>query len=537
MSGTNNDDKKASLLANDHLQNKTSVVDNSRTLDSILEEGDPSLPTNKKGEDDKTEQTANDSDENGEYEYDYKAISYAAASCTFADMSYSMLVSFFPTVAKDRGLDSIQIGILFASFQFANFFTCFFAPKVNQKFGGIMVLQAANTGQAIVAALFAFTSLLHESHAFFWTFLLLRVSEGFLAALAEVAASGIAVRSVPKDKATEAVAEVASYRILGEVIGPLAGGAFYGWIGYSGPYIFAASCFGILATIMFVWRLDPSLDNKSDGKDDDSHSVPYKFIKLPMVLTMCVAFMYLSSAFAFLEPTLQPFLAKAPYSCSHLTVGAIYLTAVTSFAIVTGSLGYWLRDKLGISLLIRIGLFLIPLAYFIMAPAPHFEDPLTINAFLYQSRQFPAIVLIVVGLSLMWLGGGLMFIPVNEFMIKEAEYHGMSIEHVSDAVGVATNMSFTLGAGIGPLIGGILNHSLSFPKANILYAYLLLPLCAAIMTAMHLITSGRPGPEDQDNINETSVPSGADETGEKIESNDISTAPSQISRTADSSQP
>ena len=235
----------------------------------------------------------------GELKRSYKAISYAAASCTFADMSYSMLVSFFPSVAKDRGLNSIQIGILFASFQFSNFFTCFFAPKVNQKFGGITVLQVANTGQAVAAALFAFTSLLHEPHAFFWTFLLLRVCEGFLAALAEVAASGIVVRSVPKDKATEAVAQVTSYRLFGEVIGPLGGGAFFTWFGFSGPYIFAASCFGILATIMFVWRLESSLDNKSDGEDDDSHSVPYKFMKLPLVLTMCCCFTYLSAAFSF----------------------------------------------------------------------------------------------------------------------------------------------------------------------------------------------------------------------------------------------
>ena len=536
MTGKINDDKKASLLANDHLQTKDSGLENGRTLDSILEEEDPSLPTNNKKEDDKTEETAIDSDDSEEEKYNYKAIAYAAASCTFADMSYSMLVSFFPSVAMDRGLNSIQIGILFASFQFSNFFTCFFAPKVNQKFGGITVLQAANTGQAVAAALFAFTSLLHEPHAFFWTFLLLRVCEGFLAALAEVAASGIVVRSVPKDKATEAVAQVTSYRLFGEVIGPLGGGAFFTWFGFSGPYIFAASCFGILATIMFVWRLESSLDNKSDGKDDDSHSVPYKFMKLPLVLTMCCCFTYLSAAIAFMEPTLQPFLSNEPYSCSHVAVGAIFVTSVLSFVIVSGS-AEKLRDDIGIFICLRAGLFLIPLAYLVMAPARHFDGPLSINAFLYQDKTVPAIILVIVGLSIMWLGGGLMFLPINDFMLQEAEYHGMSVEHVSDAVGVANNMSFTLGAGIGPLIGGTLNHFLNFPKSNIVFAYILLPICITVIVVMHLILSRRPDRDDHDNTNDTLLPSGADESGEKTDSNDISAATSQISHVADSAQP
>ena len=188
---------------------------------------------------------------------------YSFVSCIIADINFSMLVTFFPTSAKNRGLNNLEIGIIFALFQTSNFFFSFLSPKIVNKFDGYTVLLTSNVLQSIVTGCMGLTVLLQPHFPFLITCSSIRILQGMLASFAEIASTKIIQDSVPENVSLDALAWVELIRMFGIAIGPFVGGVVHTSFGYAPPFIFTATLLITVAVSMFVFPIEK---NPTEGR-------------------------------------------------------------------------------------------------------------------------------------------------------------------------------------------------------------------------------------------------------------------------------
>lgn len=436
----------------------------------------------------------NSGDETG---FNIKSLIYCGISFILADSNVGMLVPFLPLAAKARGLSPLAVGIVFAVFNLANFCCCFFVPKVNMTFGGIRVLTFCNLSQAASTACLAFTGLIYDPTTYFVVMLFLRSLQGACAAGAEVAASGLIFRSAPRAKVAEVMAMIEAVRIIGIVLGPVIGGGMYQKLGYPAPFIFMAALIGSLCTAMIFFPISSKIDNK-DLERDNSHQK--KLLKSPVIL-ICVAFATLfATAVSFLEPSLEPFMAKPPYDLTQLQVGLVYSSLSLTFALAAAC-SQAIGHLVGLTATFLLSATINCLAYNIIAPPKKFTGPLSLFYFLHQNSKGGAIALALGAIALVGVGGGMGIVPGTELMFREAEHLGYSKETVSDSIAMIMYVPFTVGFFFGPLIGGALVHHMGFPRSCALFGICVFVLSVVLTLILSSILSRRKEEENESNNN------------------------------------
>ena len=439
--------------------------------------------------------------------WNIKGLVFCGLSFILADTNIGMIVPFLPLAAKARGLNSSTVGFIFSMFNLTNFCTCFFVPKVNMMFGGIKVLTFCNLAMAATTACMAFTGMIHNSTTYLITMLFLRGLQGALAAGAEISAAGLIFRSAPRTKVAEAMAMVEAIRIVGIVVGPVMGGGMYQRIGYPAPFLLMAALVGALSAAMIFFPIHHKIDNKNERRDD-SHQK--QLMKSP-VIQISVAFAALfATAVSFLEPSLEPFMAKAPYNLSNLQVGLVYSSLSLTFALAAGC-SQALGDVLGLPTIMILSAAINGIAYNIIAPAKKLTGPLSLFYFLHQNTKGGAIALSVGAIALIGVGGGMGIVPGTELMFKEGEYLGHSKETVSDSIAMIMYIPFTVGFFLGPLIGGSLVHSMGFPRSCALFGICVF-VVSVILTLILSCILRRRKTDESNNNNDSTNPTTTDST-------------------------
>lgn len=405
--------------------------------------------------------------------------------CVLVNLNFTMHIAFFPKASKERGLSSISIGAIFSIFQISFLVTTFLMPKLLKKLDVWSALKYSIGLHALVTGLFAFTGRLHNPDAFFFLTMILRGIEGILAASTEVAALEVTKKSVPDDLVGESVSWIESARTFGIVVGPLTGGGMHYVTGYKGPFIFSGCCLIALFISTLLFPADEAAVTTSIP------SFPKKLIQeliKPPIFMLMVAVIFVScSAITFLEPTLQPLVAEAPYFLNEIEMALAYLCLVIMYGI-SALLAPLVASKLGNLPTIITGMTFISVGFFIICPPKTLSGPLSLFAFIYQSSEGGAIALLIAGLCCMGLGGGLALISATIMMVEESEYNGLDSEDAMDAFPLIVNIIYNFGNFLGPFTAGILDDTAGFSRAtNIIgYAVLIGAIIIAITTSIFL---------------------------------------------------
>ena len=389
-----------------------------------------------------------------------KALVYCCTACALSDLNFSMLVPFFPDAAAARGCNSTITGVLFAVHQIVALVTSGVAPSVVRRAGGARVLTLSIGLQAGVTAAFAFTSGLYETQSFVLVCAALRACQGFAAGLSEVAGTGLLMRSVPDHMVGHALGWSEAARGAGIMVGPLLGGVLYELVGYSLPFVCSAAALGALALAM---ALSPVHVGKAAASSAGSSMV--SLLGLPVVGATFFVCFGVMAAVAFLDPTIQPFMAKAPYLLSETQVGLVYAASLLCYTLLSLFAGP-ISQRLGSLTTLVLGLLVMGVSYVVMAPLSRFSFPLAPLPFLAQSTRAGAIGLALAALCAMGFGGALAFIPANALMVREAELRGISVDGSSDAIAALSMIAFPGGAAAGPLASGALVDALGFQQAS-----------------------------------------------------------------------
>jgi MFS family permease len=234
-------------------------------------------------------------------------------SCASADVGSSLFAPFFPAHAAKRGLSSTLVGGIFALPMISMLLVTPLMPQLQRRCGVRLTLVVSMLGQAISIFAFGFVdSLTHDPAAFSAACLASRAVLGVASAGSEVAATTILISAAPPNLRAQALGWAEAARGLGSMLGPPLGGLLFEYGGFPLPFLVVGAANALFAL--------PLLRLPKGSLEDAPPVSICALLRLPPALGGAVVVCGGMVAFGFLEPTLQPFLADAPFHMSEAQV-------------------------------------------------------------------------------------------------------------------------------------------------------------------------------------------------------------------------
>ncbi|XP_021246943.1 MFS-type transporter SLC18B1 isoform X2 [Numida meleagris] len=370
----------------------------------------------------------------------------AAASINFSSMiCYSILGPFFPAEAEKKGANNTVVGLIFGCFALVNFLSSLILGNYLTKIGAKFMFVAGLFVSGCVTILFGMLDKVPSGPVFIGLCVLVRVMDAIGFAAAMTASFSILAKAFPNNIAT-VLGSLEIFTGLGLVLGPPLGGFLYQSFGYEVPFV-TLGCV-VLVLVPVNMCLLPKYDSIPSKESF------WKLFLLPKVLLLCCTIFSLSACLGFLDPTMSLFILNK-FKLPAGYVGLVFLGLALSYSLSSPLLGL-LSDKmphLRKWLLVSGGL-ITALCFFLLGPAPvlHIESQLWMFV----------LVLVLLGFSL-----GMSAIPVFPEILQYAYENGF--EEGLSLLGLVSglvNAVWSLGAFIGPTLGGFLNEKLGFEWAS-----------------------------------------------------------------------
>ncbi|XP_046769952.1 MFS-type transporter SLC18B1 isoform X1 [Gallus gallus] len=336
----------------------------------------------------------------------------AAASINFSSMiCYSILGPFFPGEAEKKGASNTVVGLIFGCFALVNFLSSLILGNYLTKIGAKFMFVAGMFVSGCVTILFGMLDKVPSGPMFIGFCFLVRAMDAISFAAAMTASFSILAKAFPNNIAT-VLGSLEIFTGLGLVLGPPLGGFLYQSFGYEIPFI-TLGCV-VLVLVPVNMCLLPKYDSIPSKESF------WKLFLLPKVLFLCFTIFSLSACLGFLDPTMSLFILKK---------------RIRKWLLVSGGL-------------------ITALCFFLLGPAPvlHIESQLWMFV----------LVLVLLGFSL-----GMSAIPVFPEILQCAYENGF--EEGLSLLGLVSglfNAMWSLGAFIGPTLGGFLNEKLGFEWAS-----------------------------------------------------------------------
>lgn len=423
---------------------------------------------------------------------DLRTTLVVACATAVSDMSFSTIAPYYPTFAQnERGVSPSAVGLIFSTTQITALLVTPVAPRIIQVCGSTKsVLQQATIVQAILNLLWAFTDRLEGTVQFVIVCVVLRALQGIAMSLTETAASSMAMRSAPPDRVGEALGYVEAARGLGIMLGPLLGGILFRVGGYWAPGVASAALIFVVGLMTFT----VSTPGVSGGTGATGRVSLRELCGEPCIVTNSVMIAVSMVGFSFLDPTLAPYLEAAPYNLSSDSVGLVFSFASVSYALCSVFVSP-IAQKTGETGFVVLGRILLGGVFLLLGPSP-------LLPFLPQNVYFFSGTMVLLGVVV-----GAVMVPGQTLMTAEASrIRGpdteVPTEEFSDSLSALSNVAFTSGAILGPLVAGALTQFTDFAEGSTLVGFFLSGL--AVLSAPILCrrtSSARMGEELLDGAN------------------------------------
>uniref|UniRef100_A0A8C9ETT1 Solute carrier family 18 member B1 n=1 Tax=Pavo cristatus TaxID=9049 RepID=A0A8C9ETT1_PAVCR len=357
----------------------------------------------------------------------------AAASINFSSMiCYSILGPFFPGEAEKKGASNTVVGLIFGCFALFNFLTSLILGNYLTKIGAKFMFVSGMFVSGCVTILFGMLDKVPSGAMFIGLCFLVRAMDAISFAAAMTASFAILAKAFPNNIAT-VLGSLEIFTGLGLVLGPPLGGFLYQSFGYEIPFV-TVGCV-VLVLVPVNMCLLPKYDSIPSKESF------WKLFLLPKVLVLCFTIFSLSACLGFLDPTMSLFILKK-FKLPAGYVGLVFLGLALSYSLSSPLLGL-LSDKMPVSTVLIACLLFFKRLFF------------------SQLWMF-VLVLVFLGFSL-----GMSAIPVFPEILQCAYENGF--EEGLSLLGLVSglfNAVWSLGAFIGPTLGGFLNEKLGFEWAS-----------------------------------------------------------------------
>ncbi len=338
-------------------------------------------------------------------------------------LGFGIIIPLQPFYAKSLGADGFTVGLLSASYSFAQFFFAPFWGRLSDRIGRRPVLRASMVIQALGFLLFGLADDLTVLFA-------ARILAGVGGANISAAQAYIADVTTPENRA-KGMGMIGAAFGLGFVLGPALAGVLSRAFNPSVPAFVAAGL--CAANFLVASRYLPesltaeAMQSAREKKRGQRLQLFAHGLKVPRLGLLWILFFANTLAFSAFEPTFALY-ANWRYGYDEATVGYIFAYVGVVLAITQGVLVGRLARKLGEERLVYIGMLMLGGA---IALLPHSPTPL--------------VMMVVIGV--LSTGSALLNPSTSSLISKASPFEFGAVLGVSQGLG-------SLARALGPAIGG-----------------------------------------------------------------------------------
>lgn len=393
-------------------------------------------------------------------------------------MCVSMQAPFYPREAIKKGLEVWHFGLVFGAFEITVFIV---SPLIGANLNRIGVKRTLNLGIGLVGViliLYGCLGLLESGKLFLAFSLVLRVFEACGNSAFLTGSFSAIAREFPTNVASM-FALIELFFGVGEIVGPVVGGALYEVGGFTLPFAVMGSLLVCSAILIFIiLPPTPTYIPPADGAEKPGMK---QALSKPAILIALFKVGSAAASIGFLQTTLEPHLHDLKVNGEILTsfqIGALFMVVGGTYGLSLPVWGILCDSKLtrnSPKFVELVGAVLIILGF------------LTLGPFKYLPFR-KSLLSTIAGMTLHGFGMGASVVGGFSDAHKSALRCGFpdTIDTYGLVSGLWTSV-FAFGAFIGPTVGGILFDAVTFRWAIMFIVGL--ELIAFILLALFLMKS------------------------------------------------
>lgn len=364
---------------------------------------------------------------------------------TLSGMGYSLAAPLFPSLGNSEILTEEILGWIISTYSLAGTLLTPFVPFLTKKYNRITLLIISTFLEATCTLLYGFLNYINNFYALIIIIFVLRTIHGVCSAIIGVLVYSLTISLADENELELALGNLEIGWSIGTSSGPLFAGFFYGFGGYSLPFILL----GLILYISVYLAKNIHSDKLLEQDDDDDEQNPsfIRFLGYPKIFLLLIGFIVVMILASFYFPCLVNHL-KENYSLSTSVSSLFFVIPISSYVFILQFLDY-LTSKFGLYSIYSFGLIVSTLSPLLLYPCPPFSK---------------RIIFVISGFLLNGIGQAPVFIPGLVALSKNIRSIDENIdEFIANDISSAINtLTIYIGEFVGPIIGGFLTSRYDF---------------------------------------------------------------------------
>jgi len=366
-------------------------------------------------------------------------------------MCVSMQAPFYPREAVSKGLQVWHFGLVFGAFEITVFIV---SPIIGANLNRIGVKKTLNIGIGAVGIIligYGCLGLIPDGKVFLGMSFVMRIFEACGNSMFLTGSFSAIAREFP-DKVASMFAMIELFFGVGEIVGPVIGGALYEVGGFTLPFAVMGSI--LFLSSIFIYFVLPDTPRPQIDVDDNAVKPSMKnALSKPAILIALFKVGSAAASLGFLQTTLEPHLHDIKPPLSSFQVGALFMVVGGTYGLSLPLWGYLCDSTLtknSPKFVEVIGAILITAGFLVLGP------------FKYLPFK-KSLVTIIIGMTVHGFGLGASVVGGFSDAHKSAIKAGFpdTIDTYGLVSGLWTSV-FAFGAFIGPTFGGVLYDAVTF---------------------------------------------------------------------------
>lgn len=366
-------------------------------------------------------------------------------------MCVSMQAPFYPREAVSKGLEVWHFGLVFGAFEITVFLVSPIIGSYLNKFG---VKRTLNIGIGLVGVILIFYGCLGFFKSGKWFLAMsfvLRIFEACGNSAFLTGSFSAIAREFP-DKVASMFALIELFFGIGEIVGPVVGGALYEVGGFTLPFAIMGSI--LCCSSVFIFFVLPDTPPIPDSGNKPSMK---EALSKPSILIALFKVASAAASIGFLQTTLEPHVhdIKTPSGVplTPFQVGALFMVIGGTYGLSLPLWGVLCDSKLSKNspkFVELVGAVFIAVGFLILGPFKYFPFKKSLGT-------------VIIGMSVHGVGMGASVVGGFSDAHKSAIRCGFpdTIDTYGLVSGLWTSV-FAFGAFVGPTLGGVLYDAVSF---------------------------------------------------------------------------
>jgi len=366
-------------------------------------------------------------------------------------MCVSMQAPFYPREAVSKGLEVWHFGLVFGAFEITVFIV---SPIIGANLNKFGVKRTLNVGIGAVGLIligYGCLGLIQSGKLFLGLSFVMRIFEACGNSMFLTGSFSAIAREFP-DKVASMFAMIELFFGIGEIVGPVVGGALYEVGGFTLPFAVMGSL--LFLSSIFIYFVLPNTPRPVIEVDENAVKPSMRnALSKPAILIALFKVGSAAASLGFLQTTLEPHLHDIQPPLSSFQVGALFMVVGGTYGLSLPLWGYLCDSKLtknSPKFVEVLGAILISSGFLVLGPFKYFPFK-------------KSLVTIIIGMTIHGFGLGASVVGGFSDAHKSAIKAGFpdTIDTYGLVSGLWTSV-FAFGAFIGPTFGGVLYDAVTF---------------------------------------------------------------------------